>query len=88
MLVLTRKSGEALRIGPDVRIRVLVTARGQVRLGVEAPSDLLVLRDELYEQIVEANRESAARESAARESAGRDTGTTHAGSLPATEERG
>lgn len=67
MLVLTRKSGEALRIGPDVCIRVLVTARGHVRLGVEAPSDLLVLRDEVYERVVDANREAAAPEAAQEE---------------------
>lgn len=59
MLVLTRRNGEALRIGPEVRIRVLSTSRGQVRLGVEAPADLLVLRDEVYERVVEANREAA-----------------------------
>lgn len=64
MLVLTRRSGEALRIGPDIRIRILVTGRGQVRLGVEAPGELLVLRDELYQQIVEANQEAARPENA------------------------
>ncbi|MGI9591018.1 MAG: carbon storage regulator [Myxococcota bacterium] len=57
--MLTRRNGEALRIGPEVRIRVLSISRGQVRLGVEAPADLLVLRDEVYERVVEANREAA-----------------------------
>ena len=59
MLVLSRKSGESLRIGSDVLVRVLVTSRGQVRLGIEAPPDMLVLREELYEKIVDANREAA-----------------------------
>lgn len=59
MLVLSRKSGESLRIGPDVLIRVLVTSRGQVRLGIEAPPDKLVLREEVHERIVAANREAA-----------------------------
>lgn len=67
MLVLTRRNGEALRIGPEVRIRVLSISRGQVRLGVEAPGDLLVLRDELYERVVDANREAAAPEPALEE---------------------
>lgn len=60
MLVLSRKSGESLRIGSDVVVRVLVTAKGQVRLGIEAPPEKLVLREEVYERIVAANREAAA----------------------------
>ena len=59
MLVLSRKNGEALRIGSDVLVRVLVSSRGQVRLGIEAPPELLVLREELYERVVDANREAA-----------------------------
>ncbi len=68
MLVLSRKSGESLRIGSDVLVRVLVTSKGQVRLGIEAPPDKLVLREEVYERIVAANRDAA---SAAAESVGK-----------------
>jgi carbon storage regulator len=59
VLVLSRKNGESLRIGSDVLVRVLVSSRGHVRLGIEAPPDKLVLREELYERIVDANREAA-----------------------------
>ena len=44
MLVLTRKTDEAIRIGNDVRIVVLSTARGHVRIGIEAPGGVSVLR--------------------------------------------
>lgn len=47
MLVLSRKRREGLRIGPDIRITVVKLDRGHVRLGVEAPPDVAVLRDEL-----------------------------------------
>ena len=60
MLVLTRKSGEALRIGSDVRIHVLSTGGRQVKLGIEAPTELTVLRDEVYERVATANLDAAA----------------------------
>ena len=60
MLVLTRRSGEAVRIGSDIRITVLSTSGSQVRLGIEAPSQVVVHREEVYERIAEANRDAAA----------------------------
>lgn len=59
MLVLTRKSGESLRIGAGIRVTVVSTSGGQVRLGIEAPTRVPVFREEVYERIVEANREAA-----------------------------
>ena len=47
MLVLTRKYQEKIRIGDHVTITVLRTKGKAVRLGIEAPKDMLVLRDEL-----------------------------------------
>jgi carbon storage regulator len=47
MLVLSRKRWEAVRIGPDIRITVVKLDRGMVRLGIEAPEDVSVLREEL-----------------------------------------
>lgn len=47
MLVLTRKVGEGLTIGPNIRVVVLDVKGGQVRLGIEAPGTMAVLRDEL-----------------------------------------
>ena len=47
MLVLTRKRLEQIRIGADVRITIVKLDRNQVRLGIEAPTDVTVLRAEL-----------------------------------------
>lgn len=46
MLILTRKIGETVLIGENIRIKVIQVRGKQVRLGIEAPSDLLVLRTE------------------------------------------
>ncbi len=55
MLVLTRKSGEGLWIGDDIRIRVLEVRDGQVRIGVDAPEEKGIYRDELYERVRKLN---------------------------------
>lgn len=47
MLVLTRKKFETIRIGDDIVIKVVQTGRGRVKLGIEAPADMRVLRGEL-----------------------------------------
>lgn len=47
MLVLSRKSGEKIRIGDDVSITVVRIGPNTVRLGIEAPRDLSILREEL-----------------------------------------
>ncbi len=56
MLILTRKPGESVVIGNNVRITVIELSPGVVRLGFEAPTDVSIYRDEIYRQIVEANR--------------------------------
>lgn len=48
MLVLTRKIGECIRIGDVVVVRVLEVRGSQVRIGVEAPSDVRIYREEIY----------------------------------------
>ncbi len=60
MLVLTRKCGEAIRIGNGVTVVLIKAGRGQVRIGIEAPAGVPVLREEVYARIAEANRTSAA----------------------------
>lgn len=60
MLVLTRKSGERLRIGHDITVTILEIAGGQVRLGIEAPHDISVHREEIYERIRQENLRAAA----------------------------
>lgn len=47
MLVLTRKRLETIRIGDDITIQVIQTGRGRVKLGIQAPAHLRVLRGEL-----------------------------------------
>lgn len=59
MLVLARRAGESLRIGPDVRITVVRLGSGQVKLAIEAPAELVVHREEVWQRIAEANREAA-----------------------------
>lgn len=49
MLVLTRKCDETIKIGEDIIIKVIQTGRGTVKLGIEAPSCIRVLRGELIE---------------------------------------
>ena len=49
MLVLTRYRDEVIRIGDDVKIRVVDVRDGRVRIGVEAPPEVAVWREELYE---------------------------------------
>ncbi|MEW4452793.1 carbon storage regulator [Bremerella sp. JC817] len=47
MLVLSRKEGEKLRLGEEILITVVKVGADKVRLGIQAPSNLLILRDEL-----------------------------------------
>jgi len=47
MLVLTRRVGESIRVGDQIVITLVQMAPGKVRIGIEAPPDLLILREEL-----------------------------------------
>tara|TARA_B100000959_G_scaffold32017_1_gene30479 strand:+ start:33395 stop:33577 length:183 start_codon:yes stop_codon:yes gene_type:complete len=51
MLILTRREGEALMIGEDVSITVLGVKGNQVRIGINAPKDVAVHREEIYDRI-------------------------------------
>lgn len=55
MLILTRKKDEAIRIGEHIRIVLVQVKGGQVRLGIECPPDMRVLREELYEAVRQEN---------------------------------
>jgi carbon storage regulator len=59
MLVLTRKSGESIQIGPQVKVTVIEVRGSQVRLGVEAPPEIMIHREEIYSKIVMENKMAA-----------------------------
>ncbi len=59
MLILTRKIGEPLLIGDNIRVKVLEIRGKQVRLGIEAPADIAVLREELFQHIDQENCRAA-----------------------------
>ncbi len=59
MLVLTRKVGESINIGNDIKITIINLEGGQVRLGIEAPRDVIVHREEIYNKIIEENKQAA-----------------------------
>jgi len=63
MLVLSRRIGETLVIGSDVRIKVMSTVGGAVKLAIDAPRHVSVHREEIFERIAAANREAAGIES-------------------------
>ena len=61
MLILTRRVGEALMIGDDVVINVLGVKGGQIRLGVDAPKEIPVHREEIFDRIQAEKKLSTSR---------------------------
>lgn len=59
MLVLSRKTGEAIRIGAEIEISVLDVRGDTVRLGIEAPRSVQVWRKEIYDEIALQNVQAA-----------------------------
>ncbi|WP_305043436.1 carbon storage regulator CsrA [Geoalkalibacter sp.] len=58
MLVLTRKIGEGIVIGDDIRITVVDIKGGSIRIGIEAPPDKKIYRQEVFERICRENQEA------------------------------
>lgn len=59
MLIITRKEGESFLIGDDVEITITKVADGNVKIGIEAPKEMIILRKELYKEVESENRNSA-----------------------------
>ncbi|MCL5807303.1 MAG: carbon storage regulator CsrA [Deltaproteobacteria bacterium] len=60
MLILTRKLGESITIGDDIKITFLDIKGKQLRIGIDAPKYVSIYRDEIYQAIQEQNLQAAA----------------------------
>jgi len=67
MLILTRKPGESIFIGDQIKVTIVEIKGSQIRLGVEAPKELRIYREEIYQQILEENKQAAMQEGSAAE---------------------
>jgi len=59
MLILTRKTDEEIKIGPEITIKILAVSEGQVKLGFSAPADVEIFRGEIYENIKQVTIEAS-----------------------------
>lgn len=51
MLILTRRTGESIMIGDDIEVKIFGVEGRQVKVGISAPDDIDIYRDEIYERI-------------------------------------
>ena len=56
MLIITRKKGQSIMIGDDIEITVSKLDDGSVKLGIDAPKDMTILRKEIYEEVKKENK--------------------------------
>ncbi|AVK48282.1 carbon storage regulator [Clostridium sp. MF28] len=59
MLIITRKKGESLMIGDDIEIVISKIDDGSVKLGINAPKSIQILRKEIYEEVENENKEAS-----------------------------
>ncbi len=52
MLVLTRRIGEGLRIGDNIKITIEKISKGQIKIGIEAPKEVVMCREEVVEKVM------------------------------------
>jgi carbon storage regulator len=58
MLVISRKAGQSVMIGENVTVKVVEVRGQQVRLGIEAPAEISVAREELHREVAAANKQA------------------------------
>lgn len=58
MLVLTRKAGDGIVIGDNITIKIVEIKGGAIRLGIDAPRDCKIYRQEVFDRISQENREA------------------------------
>ncbi|MFL0165426.1 carbon storage regulator CsrA [Candidatus Clostridium helianthi] len=59
MLIITRKKGESLMIGDDIEIVISKIDDGSVKIGINAPKSIQILRKEIYEEVENENKEAS-----------------------------
>ncbi|MDO5045094.1 carbon storage regulator CsrA [Campylobacter sp.] len=58
MLILSRKEDESILLGKDIKITVVGISKSGVKLGIEAPKNMMILRSELAEEVANKNKEA------------------------------
>ncbi|MBC8588307.1 carbon storage regulator CsrA [Paratissierella segnis] len=58
MLILNRKIGEGIILGDNIEIKILDIQDGKIKIGIEAPKDIPILRKEVYDAVIEENQKS------------------------------
>ncbi|MBF0480347.1 MAG: carbon storage regulator CsrA [Desulfovibrionaceae bacterium] len=56
MLILTRRPGESLHVGDNIKITILAVQGKQIKIGLDVPDDIPVYREEVYRRVLEQNR--------------------------------
>jgi carbon storage regulator len=59
MLVLTRKPNQTIKIGDTVKIKIIEIGNGFVKIGIEAPKEIQIYREELFDKLTQMNLEAA-----------------------------
>jgi carbon storage regulator len=59
MLVIKRKKGEAIKIGDDIEITVIKIEDGAIKIAIDAPKNITILRKELVKEVTDENKEAA-----------------------------
>lgn len=59
MLILTRKDSQSIKIGEEIEIQVVSSAKNNVKLGIKAPKNVIVLRTELTQEVANENKKAS-----------------------------